>query len=297
MISCAILGTGKIGIDLYVKIKKSNFVKNVEIYNLNKKSIGHIFCKKNKFNVFDTGIDGILNKINEFDVIIDATSSYSNKLNYNKLKNYLFKNKFFLNMTPSGIGKQYIPFFFDNGSIPNKMNLISCGGQSTIPIINSIKNYLKNKLKYVEVVSSISSISAGPATRANVNDYIMSTNNAIQFFSKIKKSKVILNLNPTDPPVNMMNTIFFECRKKIEDAEIKEIKKIIIKINKRIKSYIPGYNATYFKDLIDDKIFRVTIRVVGAGDYLPSYAGNLDIINSSALEIIRLINEKKNSYN
>lgn len=295
MINCAILGTGKIGIDLYIKIKKFNFINNVEIYNLNKSSIGHIFCKKKNFKVFDTGIDGILNKINEFDVIIDATSSFSNKLNYFQLKKYISKHKFFLNMTPSGIGKQFIPFFYENGPIPNKLNLISCGGQSTIPIINSIKKNLRNKLKYVEVVSSISSKSAGPATRANINDYILSTNNAIKLFSKIKNSKVIINLNPTDPPVNMMNTIFFECKKKLDHVELKEINKIINKINKRIKSYIPGYNATYFRDLIEDNIFRVTVRVVGAGDYLPPYAGNLDIINSSAAEIIRLINDQKNT--
>lgn len=297
MVNCAIIGTGKIGIDLYVKCKISKFVNNVEIYNQNPNSIGHIYCKKNNFNVFDTGITGIKKKIEYFDIIIDATSSSSNKENYRQIKKYIKKDKFFLNMTPSGIGNLYIPFFYNGDAIPNSLNLISCGGQSTIPIILSLKNYLKNSIKNVEVVSSISSKSAGPATRSNVNDYILSTNNSIKYFSNIKKSKVILNLNPSEPPVNMMNTIFFECKKKIDNNDIKKIKIIISKINNKIKRYIPGYNAIYFKDLIKDNIFRVTTRVVGAGHYLPSYAGNLDIINSSAIEIIRLVDEKKNTHN
>ena len=262
MVKCAIIGTGKIGIDLYVKCKISKFVNNVEIYNQNPNSIGHIYCKKNNFNVFDTGITGIKKKIEYFDIIIDATSSSSNKENYRQIKKYIKKDKFFLNMTPSGIGNLYIPFFYNGDAIPNSLNLISCGGQSTIPIILSIKNYLKNSIKNVEVVSSISSKSAGPATRSNVNDYILSTNNSIKYFSNIKKIKIIIS-----------------------------------KINNKIKRYIPGYNAIYFKDLIKDNIFRVTTRVVGAGHYLPSYAGNLDIINSSAIEIIRLVDEKKNTHN
>jgi acetaldehyde dehydrogenase len=288
--NCLILGSGKIGIDLYIKCKRSKFFKNIYIFNRNKFSIGAKYCLINKFNYFNTGINGLIKKIdlNDVNLIYDATSAEASIINYKFLKIYLKKN-FYINLTPSKIGEYVVPYH----SLKTKsksINLITCGGQSSIPLIIELKKVLPG-LIYTELVSSISSISAGPATRMNVNDYIENTQSAISKLSGIKNNKVIINLNPSDPPVNMMNSIFFECRKKLLNIEFIKILKVIRAVNKNIKFYIPGFNAKLFKTE-NKNIFRITIRVVGQGDYLPSYAGNLDIITSAAAYLPKLIDEK-----
>ena len=288
--NCLILGSGKIGIDLYIKCKKTKFFKNISIFNKNKFSTGAKYCLANNFNYFDTGIKGLVKKIDlkNLNLIYDATSAEASIDNYKLLKSYLKKN-YYINLTPSKIGEYTIPYH----SLKSKskcINLITCGGQSSIPLIIELKKILPS-LIYTELVSSISSISAGPATRKNVNDYIENTQSAISKLTGIKNNKVIINLNPSDPPVNMMNSIFFECKKTLYKIDFIKILKVLRTINKNIKFYIPGFNAKLFKTE-NKNVFRITIRVVGQGDYLPSYAGNLDIITSAAAYLPKLIHEK-----
>lgn len=290
-----IIGAGKIGIDLYIKCKKIKKFKDIYIFNRNKNSIGAKFCLKNNYNYFDTGIQGVVKKIKpkDINIIFDATSSDSSNKNYKYLNSYL-RNNFYINLTPSKIGNYLVPHHsLVLKKIPKIINLITCGGQSSIPLIIEIKKILKD-LIYVELVSSIASLSAGKATRENIDDYILNTQRAILNLSGIKNNKVIINLNPGNPPVNMMNSIFFETQNNLSKLNFLKISKVLNKINKKIKNYIPGYNAKLFKTE-KKNIFRITIRVVGQGDYLPSYAGNLDIITSSAAYIAKLIHEK--NYN
>ena len=288
--NCLILGSGKIGIDLYIKCKKLKFFNNIYIFNKNKFSIGAKYCIANNFNYFDTGIRGLIKKIdsNNLNLIYDATSAEDSIKHHKLLRSHLKKN-YYINLTPSKIGEYTVPYH----SLKNKskcINLITCGGQSSIPLIIELKKILPS-LMYIELVSSISSISAGPATRKNVNDYIVNTQSAVSKLSGIRNNKVIINLNPSDPPVNMMNSIFFECKKKLHKIDFVKISKVLKAINKNIKFYIPGFNAKLFKTEIKN-VFRITIRVVGQGDYLPSYAGNLDIITSAAAYLSKLIHEK-----
>lgn len=290
--NCLILGSGKIGIDLYIKCKKSKFFKNIYIFNRNKFSIGAKYCLANKFSYFDTGIKGLINKIdlNDLNLIYDATSAEASINNYKLLRACLnIKNFFYINLTPSKIGEYVVPYHSLKAK-SKSINLITCGGQSSIPLIIELKKLLPS-LIYVELVSSISSISAGPATRKNVNDYIENTQSAISKLCRMKNNKVIINLNPSNPPVNMMNSIFFECKKKLHKIDFIKILKTLTTINKKIKFYIPGFNAKLFKT-VSKNVFRITIRVVGQGDYLPSYAGNLDIITSAAAYLPKLIHEK-----
>ena len=283
-----IIGTGKIGLDLYIKLKKADIFDKVFIFNTNKFSEGAKYCKKKKFLYSNSGIIGVKKNLLNSKVIFDCTSAKSNLIITNKL-NKLLKNKFYINLTPSKFGKYVVPYF-NQYAIPKKINLITCGGQTSIPIIGSFKKILKKNLKYVELVSSISSKSAGKATRENINEYITNTESAIKKLTKIQKTKVIININPTTPPVNMMNSLFFELKKPLNIKEYVNLKKQLKKINSKIKFYIPEYNAMLFKTF-DKKIFRVTVRVVGQGDYLPTYAGNLDIITSSAVHLSKQIND------
>ena len=288
MNNAIIIGTGKIGIDLYIKLKKNNIFDKILIFNTNKNSEGAKYCKKNKFLYFDTGVDGVQKNLSNTNIIYDCTSANSNIIITKKLKN-LIKDKFYINLTPSTFGKYVVPYF-NQYKIPNEVNLITCGGQTSIPIISLFKKILKKNLIYSELVSSISAKSAGIATRHNINEYIVNTENAIKQLAKIKKTKVIININPSVPPVNMMNSLFFELKNSISPNIYSNLKIELKKINKRIKFYIPDYNATLFR-AFDSKVLRVTVRVIGQGDYLPTYAGNLDIITSSAVYLSKQINQ------
>ena len=288
MNNAIIIGTGKIGIDLYIKLKKNNIFDKILIFNTNKHSEGAKYCKKNKFLYFDTGVDGVQKNLSNSNIIFDCTSANSNIIITKKLKN-LIKDKFYINLTPSTFGKYVVPYF-NQHKIPNEVNLITCGGQTSIPIISLFKKILKKNLIYSELVSSISAKSAGIATRHNINEYIVNTENAIKQLTKINKTKVIININPSEPPVNMMNSLFFELKNPINPNIYSNLKIELKKINKRIKFYIPDYNATLFR-AFDSKVLRVTVRVIGQGDYLPTYAGNLDIITSSAVYLSKQINQ------
>lgn len=285
-----IIGTGKIGIDLYIKCKRSKIFNQIYIFNRNKNSSGAKFCQKNNFLYSPEGIKGILKIVDKCKFIFDATSAKSNIQILQSLENRIY-DKFFINLTPSKNGQYVVPYTHKE-KIPKMINLITCGGQTSTPIINEFKKILGNNLKYVELVSSIASKSAGKATRDNIDEYITTTEKAIKKLTKTKEVKVIININPSEPPVNMMNSLFFETKKKITASEYAKMKININRINKKIKSYIPQYNATIFKTF-ENNIIRVTIRVIGQGDYLPKYAGNLDIITSSAVYLSKMIYEKR----
>ncbi len=276
---CAILGTGKIGIDLYLKLKRKKH-NDISIFNLNPKSTGAKYCKKKKFNYFSGGIKALLKK-GKYNIIFDTTNAKSNIFHSHKL---VKKKVILVNLTPSGIGDFYIPYIDKDKKIKsNNFNLITCGGQSSIPIIYEISKKLKS-IKYVEIVSAISSASAGIATRANIDEYLDITSKAVIKYTKIKNVKIILNINPGSPPVNMSNSIYIEFKKKITLSEISYISKKLSMINRKMKTYAKGYNAE-FLGKINDKCIKITISVVGNGDYLPKYSGNLDIITNMATYI------------
>lgn len=284
---CAILGTGKIGIDLYYKLKK-NKRNQISIINNNSKSDGAKYCKARKFDYFSGGIKALL-KRGDYEIVFDTTNAKSNIFHYQKL---IKKEIVLVNLTPSGVGDFYIPYIDNSKKIKsNSFNLITCGGQSSIPIIYEISKKLKS-IRYVEIVSAISSASAGIATRANIDEYLNITSKAVIKYSKIKDVKVILNINPGSPPVNMSNSIYIEFKKKITNTEMTKISKIINLVNKKMKRYAKGYKAE-FLGKINNKCVKITLSVVGNGDYLPKYSGNLDIITNMATYITDSVRQQR----
>ncbi len=277
---CAILGTGKIGIDLYIKLKNKSIIS---IFNLNPYSKGARFCKSKKFNYFSGGINNLLKK--NYDIIFDTTNAKSSIEHFKKLTK---KKVVFVNLTPSEIGNYYIPYIDNLKKIRLKsFNLITCGGQSSIPIIYEISKKLK-KIIYVEIVSAISSESAGLATRANIDEYLKITSKAVSKYTGIKDVKVILNINPGLPPVNMSNSIYIELNKKVSPVDLSNVSKIINLVNKKMQNYVKGYKAE-FLGRINDKCLKITLSVTGDGDYLPKYAGNLDIITNMASSLLDVV--------
>lgn len=277
-INVAIIGTGKIGIDLLFKIRRSNHLTCTLFVGRNANSPGIEIARQLGVNVSDKGIAAILENQNDIDILFDATSAFAHMRHWEALKKTQVK---VIDMTPSQVGETIVPAvnISEIGTSCN-VNMISCGGQSSIPIINAVSEVVED-LEYVEVVSSIASKSAGAATRINLDEYIHTTELGILSFSKAMRSKVILILNPAEPPVSMQTTISFQLKNP-------PMKKIIAAVHARVeavKQYVPGYDLVIEPKQIELNRVVVMVKVVGMGDYLPKYAGNLDIINCAAVAV------------
>jgi acetaldehyde dehydrogenase len=272
----AILGTGKIGIDLLFKVQRSKALTCVLVAGRTAASDGMKIAEQQGVAISDRGIDAILDNLDNVELVFDATSALAHIRHWEALKDTGVK---VVDMTPSRLGLPIVPAvnLFEAASAKH-VNMISCGGQSSIPIVNAVSDVVP-QLDYVEVVSSISSKSAGSATRVNLDEYIETTENGILRFSSAKRSKVILILNPAHPPVDMQTTISFQ----IQDPPMQSINEAVKKRVEFIKSYVPGYELLVEPKQIDTDRVVTMIKVVGLGDYLPKYAGNLDIINCAAV--------------
>ena len=286
MINVAILGSGKIGIDLLYKIKRSSILSCVLLAGRNLKSEGLVLAKKQGIDISDKGIDSIIKNKNNIDIVFDATSALDHITHWDLLKKIDIK---VIDMTPSKIGHSIFPTINIDQALKYKnINMVSCGGQSSIPLIHTIKKALGANIKYIEIVSSISSISAGPATRINIDEYIHNTEAAISKFSGIKKNKVILILNPADPPIHMQTSISFLLKRHAIDLNL--LKKEIHSTIESIRKYLPGYELIYDPKIIEKRLILL-VKVTGNGDYLPKFAGNLDIINAAAIEVAEYISK------
>jgi len=282
-IKVGIIGTGNIGTDLLIKCNKSHIVEPVVFVGRRKESNGIDISKRLGINTSIDGINFFKNNKNCCDVVFDCTDAFSAKIN-----NEIFKEQGIkvIDLTPAKLGELCVPLINDKLIITNNnINMITCGGQSSIPILHLISKYCDG-LEYIEVISQISSKSAGLATRINIDEYIHTTEDAIKKFTGVNSCKVILNLNPAEPCVDMQTTMFL----KHKDVNLRDLLSQLDNKIKEINTYVPNYELTSLPNINDSNILIVSIKVKGTGDYLPSYAGNLDIINCAALKIIeRLI--------
>jgi len=278
-IKVGIIGTGNIGTDLLIKCNKSRIVEPVIFVGRRKESNGIDIAKGLGINTSIDGIDFFKNNKNYCDVVFDCTDAFSAKVN-----NEVFKEQHIkvIDLTPAKLGEMCIPLINDELIITdNNINMITCGGQSSIPILHLISKYCE-ELEYIEVVSQISSKSAGLATRINIDEYIHTTEDAIKKFTRVKSCKVILNLNPAEPCVDMQTTMFL----KHKEVNLRDLLGQLNNKIKEINTYVPNYELTSLPSINDNNILILSIKVKGTGDYLPPYAGNLDIINCAALKII-----------
>jgi acetaldehyde dehydrogenase len=289
----AIIGTGNIGTDLLIKILKSENLTCTLFAGRTLNSLGMIRAKELNVNISDKGIDALIKNSSSYDVVIDCTSAQSHIENWHICKKL---NKPIIDMTPAKLGEFCVPAiskinYFNKYT--SNINMITCGGQTSIPIAYAISQ-VHNDIEYVEVASSIASLSAGPATRQNLDEYVETTQDALKKFSGAKHSKAILILNPADPPIDMQTTIYA----KIKNPNLERITESVENMVKEIQKYSPGYKIIV-PPLVKDNLVIVTVKVLGAGDYLPQYAGNLDIINCAAIEVLEMIAQSKlqESYN
>jgi acetaldehyde dehydrogenase (acetylating) len=278
----AIIGTGNIGADLMVKVMRSDSMTCTLFAGRNFNSAGMKRANALGVTISDRGIEAIVNDPAICDVVFDCTSAQAHTEHWAILQKL---GKTVIDMTPAKLGELCVPAINAKECLATgarNINMITCGGQSSIPIANAIAQVHSN-IEYIEVASSIASRSAGPATRHNLDEYIETTQDALQKFSGAKRTKAILILNPANPPIDMQTTIYA----KISDPDLPAIQVVVAAMVEKIKQYVPGYHLIVPPSIEGGKVI-VTVKVVGAGDYLPQYAGNLDIINCAAITMAEL---------
>ena len=279
----AILGTGNIGTDLLIKVMRSEDLECTLFVGRNFRSDGMQKASNLGVNISDRGLDGIVAQASDIDIVFDATSAAAHFEHWPVLEKL---GKTVIDMTPAKIGDLCVPAINSDQILRSgarNINMLTCGGQASVPIANAIAA-VQDDIDYIEVASSISSRSAGPATRANLDEYIETTEQALIKFSGAKQAKAILILNPARPPIDMQTTIYA----KIRNPDLAAIRASVDKMMERIVAYVPGYQLIVPPTVEGGKIMT-TVKVLGNGDYLPRYAGNLDIINCAAIGLAEAI--------
>jgi acetaldehyde dehydrogenase (acetylating) len=285
----AILGSGNIGTDLLIKIQRSSFLECVLFIGRNLSSPGMAKAIAMGVKVSDESIHAIEKDPDAVDLVFDATSAKDAAYHWSILEKL---GKIVVDMTPAKLGSLCIPAVNLHEAVKQRnVNMITCGGQASIPMAYVIGKTQKN-VEYIEVVSSIASRSAGPATRLNLDEYIDTTEMGLSMFSNVKRTKAILNLNPADPCIDMQTTIFAQ----VDHPDMEALKKEVDIMIEAISEYVPGYSLLVAPIYENGRIV-IMVKAQGLGDYLPKYAGNLDIINCAAIAVAEQYSKVQNSIN
>jgi acetaldehyde dehydrogenase (acetylating) len=275
VLRAAILGTGNIGTDLLVKAQRSPLLECALFVGRNLHSAGMTKALELGVPVSDRSIQALVDNPAAYDVVFDATSARDAKRHWELLEPL---GKTVIDMTPANLGEMCVPAVnLADCAGRRNLSMITCGGQASSPLAHVI-GQTQGDVEYVEVVSSIASRSAGPATRANLDEYIETTQTAVARFSGAADAKAILILNPADPCVNMQTTVFAH----VPDPDMDALTRAAEEMVARIQQYVPGYELVV-PPLYEHGRVVIMVRVRGLGDYLPRYAGNLDIINCAAI--------------
>ncbi|BBN58981.1 acetaldehyde dehydrogenase (acetylating) [Hydrogenovibrio marinus] len=276
-VTVGIVGTGNIGTDLLMKIQRSKYLECSIFAGRNLASSGMSRAASMGVRVSDEGIDAIVNQPDLCQIVFDATSAGSHLIHAPILKSL---GKFVIDMTPAKIGLLCVPEVnLEKAINSNNVNMITCGGQASIPLAYAITK-VHPEINYIETVSTIASRSAGPGTRINIDEYIEATEKGLKKFCKVENAKAMINLNPANPAIDMQTSVLVE----VDNPNIKKIELEIDQMVSRIQRYVPGYKLV-LHPTYDSGRLLVTVRVQGVGDYLPKFAGNLDIINCAAINV------------
>lgn len=291
----AIIGSGNIGTDLMMKIMRlSEALEMGAFVGIDPESDGLKRAERLGVPVTAGGLDGLLEmpEFADIAIVFDATSAGAHKRHSEAL---LARGKRVIDLTPAAIGPYTIPPVNGDANLdsPN-VNMVTCGGQATIPIVAAVNRVAH--VRYGEIVASIASKSAGPGTRANIDEFTETTSEAIMKVGGADRGKAIIVLNPAEPPLIMRDTVYCLC----DDADQEEIAASVEAMVAEVRSYVPGYRlkqAVQFEHVGSNRPLHIPemggsftglkvtvfLEVEGAAHYLPAYAGNLDIMTSAAL--------------
>ncbi|QGW19769.1 acetaldehyde dehydrogenase (acetylating) [Stutzerimonas degradans] len=287
-IRCALIGPGNIGTDLLYKLKRSEVLEPVWMVGIDPASEGLRRAEEMGLKVTAEGVDGLLPHVAADDIRIafDATSAYVHAENSRKLTEL---GVLMIDLTPAAIGPYCVPpvNLKDNLKAGAKnVNMVTCGGQATIPLVAAVSRV--QPVEYAEIIATAASKSVGPGTRKNIDEFTRTTAGAVEQVGGAKKGKAIIVINPAEPPLIMRDTVHCLVDGTPDEAAITEsIHAMIAEVQK----YVPGYKLVN-GPVFDGNRVSVFMEVEGLGDYLPKYAGNLDIMTAASARTAEMFAEE-----
>ena len=285
-IKCALIGSGNIGTDLMYKLKRSPVLEPVWMIGIDPESEGLSRARDMGLKTAADGVDGVLPHLaaDGVQIAFDATSAYVHKENSDKMNAH---GVFMVDLTPAAVGPLCVPpVNLDELAETMNVNMISCAGQATIPIVYGVSRV--QSVDYAEIIASLASKSIGPGTRANLDEFTYTTSSAVCEVGGARRGKALCVINPAEPPMIMRNTIY--CMTD-DEPDQKRITESLMEMIGKVEQYVPGYR------LVNGPVFEgnkvgVFMEVAGLGDYLPTYAGNLDIMTAAACRTAEMYAEK-----
>jgi acetaldehyde dehydrogenase len=287
MRTAAIVGSGNIGTDLLYKLLRSQLIEPIYMVGVDPSSEGLARARQLGVEASHAGVEWLLDRPQLPDLVFEATSASIHEANAAR---YLDAGVRAVDLTPAAIGPYVVPpvNLGDHLGMMN-VNMVTCGGQATIPMVHAVSRVVP--VPYAEIVATVASKSAGPGTRANIDEFTRTTSRAIEVCGGVARGKAIVVLNPADPPLIMRDTIFCQIPGP-DDAGFAEhgaIDASIRAVVAEVQAYVPGYRLTVDPQfsVTPDGTHRVAVfvEVEGAGDYFPPYAGNLDIMTAAATQV------------
>lgn len=287
-LKAVIIGPGNIGTDLLIKMKRSEWIEPVWMVGIDPESDGLKRAREMGIKTTAEGVDGLLPYVIENNIrfAFDATSAYVHAENSRKLNEL---GVVMIDLTPAAIGPFCVPPVNLREHAKNvelNVNMVTCGGQATIPMIAAVSRV--QTVEYGEIVATVSSKSAGPGTRKNIDEFTRTTAGAVEKVGGAKKGKAIIIINPAEPPVMMRDTV--HCLTKDEPDQVAIIESVNTMM-KEVQKYVPGYRLVN-GPIFDGNRISMFLEVEGLGDYLPNYSGNLDIMTAAALRTAEMFAEE-----
>lgn len=287
-VNAALIGSGNIGTDLMVKALRSDHINPVWMVGIDLDSDGLKEAKKAGLNTTDEGVAGILASIerDNIQIAFDATSAYVHADNAAKLAG---QGVLMIDLTPAAIGPYCIPpvnLKEHVGKQVMNVNMVTCGGQATIPMVAAVSRI--QAVDYGEIIATVASKSAGPGTRKNIDEFTRTTAGAVEQIGGAKEGKAIIILNPAEPPLIMRDTVHCLTQDRPDEAAITQSVHAMIA---EVQKYVPGYRLKN-GPVFDGNRVSIFLEVEGLGDYLPKYAGNLDIMTAAALRTAEMFAEE-----
>lgn len=287
-INAALIGPGNIGTDLLYKALRSEWINPVWMVGIDPESEGLARARKLGIKTTHDGVDGLVPHMREdnVQVVFDATSAYVHAENSRKVQE---QGAIMIDLTPAAVGPYCVPpvNLKDHvGKREMNVNMVTCGGQATIPMVAAVSRV--QPVEYGEIVATVSSKSAGPGTRKNIDEFTQTTARAVEAVGGAQRGKAIIILNPAEPPLIMRDTVHCITA---DEPDQQAIRDSIDAMIAEVQKYVPGYRLKN-GPVFDGRRVSVFMEVEGLGDYLPKYAGNLDIMTAAGLRTAEMFAEE-----
>jgi len=276
MLRVAVIGSGNIGTDLLVKVRRSEHLELVGLAGIDPRSEGLARAASWGVTTTHRGLEDLLDLVDEIDLAFDATSASAHPQHAELLAARGIRS---VDLTPAALGPQIVPSVnLGSHTDAPDVNLISCGAQATVPIVAALSSV--TTVPYAEIVSTTASRSVGPGTRQNLDEFTSATARSLEDVGGAARGKAMALMNPADPPVLMRNVVYAQA----PGIDLEAATSAVTAAVQEVAMYVPGYRLKA-PPMMDGDVVTVFIEVEGAGDYLPRYAGNLDIMTSAAVRV------------